>query len=64
MQLTNIARNVGEDARAGRLFLPLDWFAEMGVEPEAFLQAIVPKKKIRVMTARLLAKADDLYHRA
>jgi len=25
MQLTNIARDVGEDARAGRLYLPLDW---------------------------------------
>ena len=24
MQLTNIARDVGEDARAGRLYLPLD----------------------------------------
>jgi phytoene synthase len=27
MQLTNIARDVGEDARARRLFLPLDWMA-------------------------------------
>ena len=25
MQLTNIARDVGEDARAGRIYLPLDW---------------------------------------
>ena len=25
MQLTNIARDVGEDARAGRVYLPLDW---------------------------------------
>lgn len=25
MQLTNIARDIGEDARAGRLYLPLEW---------------------------------------
>ena len=25
MQLTNIARDVGEDARAGRIYLPLEW---------------------------------------
>ena len=27
MQLSNIARDVGEDARNGRLYLPLDWLA-------------------------------------
>ena len=37
MQLTNIARDVGEDARAGRLYLPLDWLADEGLSPEAFL---------------------------
>jgi 15-cis-phytoene synthase len=31
MQLTNIARDVGEDARAGRLYLPLDWLDEAGM---------------------------------
>ena len=35
MQLTNIARDVGEDARAGRLYLPLDWLRDEGVDPEA-----------------------------
>ncbi len=37
MQLTNIARDVGEDARAGRLFLPLDWLRLEGVDPDAFV---------------------------
>ncbi|MGL5012039.1 MAG: phytoene/squalene synthase family protein, partial [Paracoccaceae bacterium] len=37
MQLTNIARDVGEDARAGRLFLPQDWLRAEGVDPAAFL---------------------------
>ncbi len=37
MQLTNIARDVGEDARAGRLYLPLAWLREAGIDPDAFL---------------------------
>ena len=37
MQLTNIARDVGEDARAGRLYLPLAWLREAGVDPAGFL---------------------------
>jgi phytoene synthase len=35
MQLTNIARDVGEDARAGRLYLPQDWLRAEGVDPAA-----------------------------
>ncbi len=34
MQLTNIARDVGEDARQGRLYLPLAWLREAGIDPE------------------------------
>ncbi len=33
MQFTNIARDVGEDARAGRLYLPLAWMREAGSTP-------------------------------
>jgi phytoene synthase len=36
MQLTNIARDVGEDARAGRLYLPLQWLREAGIDPQAW----------------------------
>ena len=32
MQLTNIARDVGEDARFGRLYLRIDWLREAGVD--------------------------------
>ena len=31
MQLTNIARDVGEDARRGRIYLPLQWLREAGI---------------------------------
>ena len=64
MQLTNIARDVGEDARAGRIYLPLDWLREAGLAPEAFLSAPRPDAPVRRATARLLAKADQLYVRS
>lgn len=64
MQLTNIARDIGEDARAGRLFLPLDWLAAEGIDPEAFLSAPSPAPGIRRAAARLLDQADRLYWRA
>jgi phytoene synthase len=37
MQLTNILRDVREDAEMGRIYLPLDELAAFGVDPEALL---------------------------
>ncbi len=37
MQLTNIARDVGEDARLGRIYLPRQWLREAGVDADAWL---------------------------
>lgn len=64
MQLTNIARDVGEDARAGRLYLPLDWLAEEGVDPDAFLAMPRFTPALGRVVARLLAEAERLYLRA
>ena len=41
MQLTNIARDVGEDARRGRVYLPLQWLRSAGIDPDAFIAAPV-----------------------
>ena len=38
MQLTNIARDVGEDARAGRIYLPLSWLRSGGISPESLVR--------------------------
>ena len=38
-QLSNIARDVAEDAAAGRCYLPLDWLAEVGVPPGEQMQS-------------------------
>jgi phytoene synthase len=64
MQLTNIARDVGEDALERRLYLPLDWLDRAGVEPEAFLRDPRPTKPIKLMVRNLLIEADRLYRRS
>ncbi|MEM9350722.1 MAG: squalene/phytoene synthase family protein, partial [Pseudomonadota bacterium] len=64
MQLTNIARDVGEDARMGRIYLPRDWFTELGVDPDAWLADPLPTPELRAMTRRLLREADKLYLRS
>jgi len=64
MQLTNIARDVGEDARNGRVYLPLDWLREAGVDLDAWLADPQPLPAIRDITRRLLEEADVCYQRA
>lgn len=64
MQLTNIARDVGEDARARRMYLPLDWLAAERIDPEAFFADPLPDERVRRMVRRLLMQADRLYFRA
>jgi phytoene synthase len=64
MQLTNVARDVGEDARHGRLYLPRVWLREAGIDPEAFLRAPAFGPALGALVERLLTEADDLYDRA
>lgn len=64
MQLTNIARDVGEDARNGRLYLPRDWLAQAGVDVDAWLAAPRFTPAIGSVVQRLLAQADVLYRRS
>jgi phytoene synthase len=63
MQLTNIARDVGEDARNGRVYLPLDWLAEAGVDVDALVTRPRPSAGLAVVVERLLRHADTLYTR-
>ena len=63
MQLSNIARDVGEDARAGRLYLPRQWLREAGIEPDAWLAAPTHSPALGQVVRRLLREADALYAR-
>lgn len=64
MQLTNIARDVGEDARAGRLYLPQQWLRAHGIDPDAWLHRPAFQPELGPVVARLLHSADELYVRA
>ena len=63
MQLTNIARDVGEDARNGRLYIPRAWFRDIGMDAQAWLAHPVFDARIAGFTQRLLLRADVLYRR-
>lgn len=64
MQLTNIARDVGEDARMGRIYLPRQWLREAGLAPEALFHKPAWSPELRGVVARLLEVAESLYARA
>ena len=61
MQLTNICRDVGEDARAGRLYLPHDLLHEAGINPDSFLRNPAPSAKLRQVIQQILGEADRRY---
>jgi phytoene synthase len=64
MQLSNIARDVGEDARAGRLYLPMRWLREVGIDPELWLARPRYSDALGAVVQRLLQAAELLYARA
>ena len=64
MQLTNIARDVGEDARNGRLYLPSAWLEDARVDAHAFLRKPAFDEKVGSVIERLLRYAGCLYTRS
>ena len=62
-QLTNIIRDVGEDARRGRIYLPQDEMARFGVSEADLLQANY-SDKFRGLMAFQVERAQALYSQA
>jgi phytoene synthase len=60
MQLTNIARDVGEDTTRDRIYLPSSWLAEAGAS-EAEVLAARATPAVRRVTLRLLGLAETYY---
>ena len=60
LQLTNIARDVVDDARAGRLYLPLEWLEQAGL---AHGEVALPGNRERLagVVRRLLDEAERYY---
>lgn len=64
MQLTNICRDVGEDAAAGRLYLPADLLAEAGLGPADVFAARQASPALRRVVGALLVEAERHYRLA
>lgn len=66
MQLTNIARDVGEDARRGRVYLPRSLCAEVGLDPRSLPTGStpMPTPTLRPALELVLGWADEHYRSA
>jgi phytoene synthase len=64
MQLTNVARDVGEDARRGRVYLPDAWLAEEGLSRTALVSTPRHTPSLGRVVRRTLDLAEVLYVRA
>jgi phytoene synthase len=62
-QLTNIIRDVGEDARRGRIYQPQDELVAHGVPPSALLRR-QSGAGFEALMARQVARAREWYARA
>lgn len=60
LQLTNISRDIGDDFRVSKIYLPSTWLNELGVPPEDLLD---PKLSTSVesLVARLLKESEAYY---
>jgi phytoene synthase len=63
LQLTNILRDVGEDAARGRIYLPLEDLARFGLR-EADLLGGVRDERFRALMRFEIARAEALYEEA
>ncbi|HYZ61499.1 MAG TPA: presqualene diphosphate synthase HpnD [Acetobacteraceae bacterium] len=62
LQLTNILRDVSEDAARGRLYLPREWLDEAGVPPEP--AAALHHTALPALCARMAAQAHRHFNQA
>lgn len=61
MQMTNILRDVGEDARMGRIYLPLEDIARFGYSEERLVDGVIDRQFVALMEfeiARVRAMYD------
>lgn len=64
MQLSNIARDVGEDATRDRVYLPASWLREEGVEPDAVVAGTADPEAVARVVARVVELAERYYDSA
>ena len=64
LQLTNIIRDVREDARIGRIYLPLEDLMRFGVDPGELSREGIPSDALRGMLAFEAERAYAYYAQA
>lgn len=62
-QLTNIIRDVGEDARRGRIYIPLDELERAGVTEEELLNS-KPSAQMQALLLKQIERAELFYDKA
>lgn len=60
MQLTNIARDVVEDAEMGRMYLPIEWLSEEGLSEKSG-KDLLQRDRVQRVVRKLLREADRYY---
>jgi len=60
LQLTNIIRDLGEDARRGRIYIPLDELKKLGVSEEEII-SLKNSKKIKILVQNQSDRAKKFY---
>lgn len=61
MQLTNIARDIAEDASLGRVYFPETWLTDYGVNKQSILELSANKTDIFKIIIHTLELADNYY---
>jgi len=64
VELTRVVRDVGSHARRGRVYLPLEWLEEAGVDVDAFLYAPRSTPAVLEVIRRVRNSADSFFLRA
>lgn len=63
LQLTNIIRDVGEDARQGRIYLPMDELQRFNVPAQTIL-SYIPTPEFAELMAFQVQRAEEMYQKA
>ena len=63
MQLINILRDIGEDARRNRIYLPLDEMTRFGYTEDDLMRGVI-NDSFRELMRFQMARADDYYQRS
>jgi phytoene synthase len=63
LQLTNILRDIGEDSRRGRIYLPQEDLTRFGYSPDELRRGVI-NERLRALLDFEIGRANELYAEA